>query len=250
MLSIYRAGRQARRALILLLLAEGRSYREITAAALASPTMIRAVKKDWEAGRAARILGMEERSFVVAYWLVIVVRWLLTKTPQDFGFFRTRWSCALLALLLWEQENIRLSPETVRRGLVRMEFAWRRPRPVVGPRDPEHAVTDAKSNEITAIPGGLGERKREADTETFYCCAHRFKNRCYPLSDLLIRRMVLSRFLSLQVQAFVGCLAEQHTHIRQCLPTQVTLYSLYRQRLPRYKYMARNTLQELTLTTL
>jgi transposase len=139
-LSVYRAARQARRALILLLLAEGRSYREIMAAALASPTMIRAVKKDWEIGRAARVLGMEERPFVVAYWLVIVVRWLLTKTPQDFGFFRTRWSCALLALLLWEEQNIRLSPETVRRGLVRMEFVWRRPRPVVGPRDPEHAV--------------------------------------------------------------------------------------------------------------
>src|SRR4051812_34389368 len=87
-LSVYRAARQARRALILLLLAEGRSYREITAAALASPTMIRAVKKDWEAGRAGRVLGMEERPFVVAYWLIVVRRWLLTKTPQDFGFFR------------------------------------------------------------------------------------------------------------------------------------------------------------------
>ena len=139
-LSTYRAARQARRALILLLLAEGRSYREIGAAALASPTMIRAVKKDWEAGRTARVLGTEGPSFVVAYWLIVVVRWLLTKTPQDFGFFRTRWSCALLALLLWEQESIRLSPETVRRGLVRMEFVWRRPRPVVGPRDPQHAA--------------------------------------------------------------------------------------------------------------
>lgn len=139
-LSTYRAARQARRALILLLLAEGRSYREIGSAALASPTMISAVKKDWEAGRTARVLGIEERSFVVAYWLIIVVRWLLTKTPQDFGFFRTRWSCALLAMLLWEEENIRVSPETVRRGLVRMEFVWRRPRPVVGPRDERHAA--------------------------------------------------------------------------------------------------------------
>lgn len=139
-LSTYRAARQARRALILLLLAEGRSYREIAATALASPTMIRAVKKDWEAGRAARVLGTEAQPFVVAYWLIVVVRWLLTKTPQDFGFFRTRWSCALLALLLWEQENIRIRPETVRRGLVRMEFVWRRPRPVVGPRDPAHAA--------------------------------------------------------------------------------------------------------------
>jgi transposase len=152
-LTTYRSARQARRALILLLLSEGRSYRQIAAAALASPTMIRAVKKDWEAGRTARVLGTEERPFVVAYWLVVVVRWLLTKTPQDFGFFRTRWSCALLAMLLWEEENIRLSPETVRRGLSRMEFVWRRPRPVVGPRDPEHAAKLRKIQQlIAALP--------------------------------------------------------------------------------------------------
>jgi transposase len=139
-LNTYRAARQARRALVLLLLAKGLSYREITAAALASPTMISAVKRDWEAGRTARVLGTEERPYVVARWLIVVVRWLLHKTPQDFGFFRTRWSCALLAMLLWEEENIRVSPETVRRGLVRMEFVWRRPRPVVGPTDPQHAA--------------------------------------------------------------------------------------------------------------
>jgi putative transposase len=152
-LNAYRAARQARRALILLLLAEGRSYRDIAAAALVSPTMIRAVKRDWQAGRTARVLGTEEPPFVVAQWLIVVVRWLLAKTPQDFGFFRTRWSCALLAMLLWEQENIRVSPETVRRGLLRMEFVWRRPRPVVGPRDPQHAAKLRKIQRlIAALP--------------------------------------------------------------------------------------------------
>jgi putative transposase len=123
-LTTYRAARQA---IVLLLLDKGRSYREITAAALASPTMIRAVKKDWDDGRAARVLGTEPRTVVVAAWLLVVVRWLTAKTRQDFGFFRTRWSCALLAMLLWEQEKIRVSPETVRRGLVRQQFVWRRP---------------------------------------------------------------------------------------------------------------------------
>jgi hypothetical protein len=33
---------------------------------------------------------------------VFVVRWLLSFTPQDFGFFRSRWSCTVLALLLWQ----------------------------------------------------------------------------------------------------------------------------------------------------
>ena len=147
-LKTYRAANPARRALILLLLDQGRSYREITAATLASPTMIRAVKKDWEAGGVACVLGTQEQPFVVAYWLIVVVRWLLHKTPQDFGFFRTRWSCALLALLLWEQERIRISAETVRRGMRQMEFVWRRPRPVVGLHDPDR---DAKLRKIRRL---------------------------------------------------------------------------------------------------
>lgn len=151
-LTTYRAANPARRALILLLLDQERSYREITAATLASPTMIRAVKKDWEAGGVSCVLGTQERQLVVAYWLLVVVRWLLHKTPRDFGFFRTRWSCALLALLLWEQERIRISAETVRRGMRQMEFVWRRPRPVVGLHDPDH---DAKLRKIKRLISSL-----------------------------------------------------------------------------------------------
>jgi putative transposase len=151
-LKTYRAANPARRALILLLLDQGRSYRQITAATLASPTMIRAVKKDWEAGGVPCVLGTQEQPFVVAWWLIVVVRWLLHKTPQDFGFFRTRWSCALLALLLWEQERIRISAETVRRGMRQMEFVWRRPRPVVGLHDPDH---DAKLRKIRRLISSL-----------------------------------------------------------------------------------------------
>jgi putative transposase len=138
-LKTLRAARSARRALILLLLAEGQSYRAIGVATFASPTLIRSVKRDFAAGRLGKALRTEEVPAMVPSWLIIVVRWLLKSTPQDFRFFRTRWSCALLALLLWEQEGVRLSPETIRRGLHRMRFVWRRPRPVVGPRDPEHA---------------------------------------------------------------------------------------------------------------
>lgn len=138
LLQTYRGAGIARRALVLLLLAEGWSYRGIGEATFASPTMIRSVKRNFAAGGVARVLGAEERPFTVTYWLIVVVRWLLQNTPRDFGFFRTRWSCALLAMLLWERERIRLSAETVRRGLHQMEFVWRRPRPVVGPHDPEH----------------------------------------------------------------------------------------------------------------
>jgi putative transposase len=138
-LKVYRSARAARRALVLLQLAEGHSYRQIGRGAFASPTLIAAVKRDFRNGGMARVLESEPRRVSVAYWLIVVMRWLLHFKPQDFGFFRSRWSCEVLALLLHERESIRLSPETVRRAMHRMKFVWRRPRPVVGPRDPEHA---------------------------------------------------------------------------------------------------------------
>ena len=137
-LATVRAARSARRALVLVLLADGWSYRQIGAATFASPTLVRTVKRDFGAGGVERVLVGAIPTVTVAYWLVVVVRWLLQFTPRDFGFFRARWSCGLLAMLLWEQHRLRLSPETIRRGLHRMEFVWRRPRPVVGPSDPEH----------------------------------------------------------------------------------------------------------------
>jgi putative transposase len=139
-LATYRAARSARRALVLLLLADGWSYRGIGVATFASPTLVRTVSREFAAGGVERVLGREPTTVTVAFWLIVVVRWLLHHTPRDFGFFRARGSCGLLAMLLWEQQGLRLSPETIRRGLHRMEFAWRRPRPVVGPRDPDHAA--------------------------------------------------------------------------------------------------------------
>jgi putative transposase len=139
-LKMYRLARTARRALLLLLLADEHSYRQIGNAAFASPTLIAAVKRGFQVDGLARVLESEPWQVSVAYWLIVVMRWLLHFTPQGFGFFRSRWSCELLALLLREREGIRLSPETVRRGMHRMEFVWRRPRPVVGLHDPEHGT--------------------------------------------------------------------------------------------------------------
>ena len=137
-LKTYRSARTARRALVLLLLDDEQSYRRIREATLASPTLIAAVKRDFHHGGLSHVLQAERREVPVAYWLVVVMRWLLSFTPGDFGFFRSRWSCELLAILLREREGLRLSPETIRRGMRRMEFVWRRPRPVVGPSDPDH----------------------------------------------------------------------------------------------------------------
>ena len=71
-------------------------------------------------------------------WATRVIEWLCEHTPQDFGYFRSRWSCATLAeVLAWEAGH-RVCPETVRRTLRPAGYVWRRPRPVVGPEDPEY----------------------------------------------------------------------------------------------------------------
>lgn len=93
---------------------------------MASSSLVRAVKGDYSAGGLDRALGRQARPLMVAPWLLIVIRWLVQCIPQDFGFLRTRWSCGLLAMLLREQHGLRKSPETIRRGLHRMAFVWRR----------------------------------------------------------------------------------------------------------------------------
>jgi putative transposase len=134
----FRSDRAVRRALVLLLLANGCSYRHICASAFVSPTLVAAVKRDYFDGGVSGVLDHPSGSRAMPVWLVRVARWLIGHTPRDFGFFRSRWSCAVLALLLWDEHRVRLSPETVRRGLHQIGYVWRRPRPVVGPHDPDH----------------------------------------------------------------------------------------------------------------
>jgi transposase len=67
----------------------------------------------------------------------VVASWVTEWTPRDFGFLRSRWCCGVIVLLLLEIHQLQVSPETVRRWLHREQLVWRRPRPVVGPTDPQ-----------------------------------------------------------------------------------------------------------------
>jgi transposase len=71
-------------------------------------------------------------------WTTLIVRWVTALSPRDFGFLRSRWTCALIALLLWEQQSVSVSAETVRRCLHQEELVWRRPRPTVARSDPSY----------------------------------------------------------------------------------------------------------------
>jgi putative transposase len=151
--AVQREAPTARRANIVLLAAKGWSYRQIREAVFASFDLIAKCLAGFLQGGVAAILGKQpEPTRKVPAWLKRVSRWLSNRTPQDFGFFRSRWSCGLLAETLAWETGIRLSAETVRRGLKRLGWVWRRPRPVVGPTDPEY---DAKVRQIRQLLAAL-----------------------------------------------------------------------------------------------
>lgn len=144
------------RAHILLLLAAGRSWREIAAVLFTSPRTISRWKKRFEADGIGVIDGASRgRPVLLAvWWVAVATRWVLRHTPRDFGFLRSRWSCATLVLVLWEQHGIEVSAETMRRRLRGENLVWRRPRPVLGPKDPEY---DRKLRAIRRLLASLPE---------------------------------------------------------------------------------------------
>lgn len=143
LLDVYRSTGSApvaRRAHILLLLADGQTYREIMELLFCSAGLISSVVRNFrDRGLSAFSPASPIKTSTPPIWLAQVVEWLQKRTPQDFGFFRSRWSCATLAeALAWETGH-RVCTETMRRALKAAKFVWRRPRPVVGPEDPNYA---------------------------------------------------------------------------------------------------------------
>lgn len=143
LLQAYRSGddgRIARRAHVVLLRDKGLSWQQIREVLFCSFDLISQTLKAFAQGRVSGILKQESPPRSEPAWVMKILRWVTQHTPRDFGYFRSRWSCETLAhLLAFESGLQRLSGETIRRILHRLGLVWRRPRPVVGPVDPEHA---------------------------------------------------------------------------------------------------------------
>lgn len=128
------------RAHIPLLLDDGYPWSQIAAMLYTSTSTICYWKNRLQReGLEAILASRRGRPLVFLYgWAAWVVYWVTEKTPRDFGFLRSRWSCATVVLLLLEEYKLRVSVETVRRWLHREQVVWRRPRPVLGPKDPDY----------------------------------------------------------------------------------------------------------------
>jgi putative transposase len=142
------------RAHILLLLADGYAWATIAAVLFTSPDTIARWKGRFERGGVEEVLGRprgRKRSAAWA-WAAVVVAWVLTRRPAEFGFARSRWSCEAVAVLLREDHQVPVGRETVRRWLRQDGLVWRRPRPTLRPKDP---LREAKLDALRRLLGGL-----------------------------------------------------------------------------------------------
>jgi transposase len=143
LLTIYRTDPEPElrfRAHLLLLLDAGRPWADIQDALFCSSRTIDRWLKRFRAEGIAGLTGRKRgRPFRFgAGWIALVTTWVLTRSPRDFGFLRSRWTCETIALMLRWFHQLRVSRETVRRWLHKADLVYRRPRPIVGPTDPEY----------------------------------------------------------------------------------------------------------------
>jgi putative transposase len=144
------------RAHIVLLLAQGCPWATSTAVLFTSPDTIARWQRRFQRGGVEAVLGRprgRKRSAAWA-WAAVVVAWVLTRRPAEFGFARSRWSCGAAAVLLRDDYAVPASRETVRRWLRDAGLVWRRPRPALRPRDPDRP---AKLAALRRLLGGLPE---------------------------------------------------------------------------------------------
>lgn len=136
---------QRLRAHLLLLLAENYTWLSITAVLFTSTSTI----NRWRHRFLEAVIdapGRRRPSRWSLFWIELVFRWVTTQTPRDFGFVRSRWTCG--TIVLKEDHDVQVGRETVRRWLHQKDLVYRRPRPVLGPKDPQRA---AKLRKIRAL---------------------------------------------------------------------------------------------------
>lgn len=127
------------RAHILLLLGAGHPWAVVGAVLFCSPSTINRWQRRFKAEGVDAVFGRPRgrQRAGTHIWASLVVRWVLTLSPAEFRFSRSRWSCETAAVVLRDDYRVRVGRETVRRWLRDADLVWRRPRPTIRPKDPD-----------------------------------------------------------------------------------------------------------------
>lgn len=135
---------------ILLLCAAGRNPTEIAAFLFCSRSSVYRMVRAYRAGSLGlRLepdgqLSIAEQSTILMPWLTRSLGALRKKAPRAYGWCRTRWSCATLALTLQAKHGIAVSAETVRRWLHELDWVWKRAKLVAKDDDPHRSARLAR----------------------------------------------------------------------------------------------------------
>jgi transposase len=142
------------RAHILLLLDAGHKWATVSAVLFCSASTISRWKRRYERERVDVVIGRPRgrRQSGVQTWAALVVRWVLTLSPTQFRFARSRWSCEAVAVVLQEDYRVRVGRETIRLWLRSSGLVWRRLRPTICPKDPDR---EKKLAALRALLKGL-----------------------------------------------------------------------------------------------
>jgi transposase len=138
---------------ILLLCAAGHTPTEIASYLFCSRTSVYRAVAAYRAGKldeledGAESLGMGRASSLtpsIKRSLLAMVK----KVPGAYGWCRTRWSCAALAIELKVQRGIQVSAETVRRWLGECDYVWKRAKLRAKDDDPERTTRLAQIRSV------------------------------------------------------------------------------------------------------
>jgi putative transposase len=119
---------------LLLLWGQGYSWSVITAVLFCSPATVARWVVRYRLGGLPAVTPLRIPA-TPHWWVSIIFTWVIQFTPTHFGYLRSRWSCTVVADLLRREHQVLVGRETVRRHLHQQELVWRRPRPVLRPKD-------------------------------------------------------------------------------------------------------------------
>ena len=127
---------------LLLLCAAGRTPSEVARVLFCSRSSVYRIVRAYRAGtlrfdEATESVPQQRRLRLLTPSLKRSVLALLKTAPHAYGWCRTRWSCATLAIELQVRRGIEVSTETLRHWLHELGWEWKRAKVAAKDDDPE-----------------------------------------------------------------------------------------------------------------